>query len=281
MKIKFWGTRGSIPVPGKDTTKYGGNTTCVEITLQSGKTVIIDAGTGLRSLGSKLLSENNYSIIYLLISHIHWDHVLGFPFFDPIYDPSKQIFIDGHKNSLKGLKNTFDNKMGDGFFPVKFDDLKAKIKHLRKLNNGSLIIDDTVIDSIQTYHPQGALGFRFREEDKTLVFITDNELLYDSSEERSSKRFEEFCYGADVLIHDSQYTPDEIDERRGWGHSDYQSVFELAYNSGVKKVILFHHNPSTTDAELAHINKLCYKLAKKRKSKIVIEMAREGHEFEL
>ena len=104
MEVKFWGTRGSIPVPGKDTTVYGGNTTCLEITLQSGRIVIIDAGTGIRLLGEKLTKENNYIDIHLLITHIHWDHVLGFPFFTPIYDSSSKIIIDGHQNCLKGLK---------------------------------------------------------------------------------------------------------------------------------------------------------------------------------
>ena len=145
MKIKFWGTRGSIPVPGKDTTKFGGNTTCVEITLSSKRVVIIDSGTGIRELGEKLLKEGKNTDIHLLITHIHWDHVLGFPFFNPIYDSSTTIHIDGNPNCLKGLRYTFDNKMGDGFFPIKFEDLAAKITYLEKLVNGRLEIDGAVI----------------------------------------------------------------------------------------------------------------------------------------
>ena len=141
MRIKFWGTRGSIAVPGKGTTLYGGNTTCLEVTLESRRKVIIDAGTGIRPLGEKLTAKKEAVDIYLLITHIHWDHVLGFPFFDPIYNQSTKISIDGYPTCMKGLKATFDNKMGDGFFPIKFDALKAKIHYLDRLSHGKLEID--------------------------------------------------------------------------------------------------------------------------------------------
>ncbi len=281
MKIKFWGTRGSIPVPGKDTTTYGGNTTCVEITLRSGRTVIIDAGTGIRSLGEKLAKEKKHYDIHLLITHIHWDHVLGFPFFSPIYDPASKISIDGHRTCLKGLRYTFDNKMGDGFFPIKFDDLKAEIKYLEKLPEGPLEIDGTLIESIPLQHPQGGLGFRFREGEKILVFITDNELRDDAWEGRTPDEYAEFCKGADVLIHDSQYTPEEINSRRGWGHSDYRSAFELARKAGVGELILFHHDPPRTDAEVERIERACAELARKDSPGMKVKAARENREFSL
>ena len=281
MRVKFWGTRGSIPVPGKDTTLYGGNTTCLEITLQGGRTVIIDAGTGIRPLGAKLAAENADVDIHLLITHIHWDHTLGFPFFSPINSPSTKIIIDGHQNCIKGLRYTFDNKMGDGYFPITFDDLKAEITYLERLSNGVLEIDGTVIDSIPLQHPQGGFGFRFKEGDKTLVFITDNELRDDPWEGRSPEEYAKFCKGADILIHDSQYTPEEIHERHGWGHSDWQAAFEMAYEADVKKLILFHHDPPRTDPEVKAIEELCEGLAKKRNSSMVIEAAKENSEFEL
>jgi phosphoribosyl 1,2-cyclic phosphodiesterase len=281
MKIKFWGTRGSIPVPGNDTTIYGGNTTCLEIILEGGSTVIIDAGTGIRRLGEKLIKENKNKDILLLITHIHWDHLFGFPFFNPIYDPSTKIYVDGSSNSFRGLKNTFNNKMGDGFFPISFDDLKAKIIYLEKLTDGPLEIGGTVIDSIPLHHPQGGLGFRFREGGKTFVFITDNELRGDKWEGRSLKDYVEFSKGADILIHDSQYTPEEIDERKGWGHSDYQAAFELAYNAGVKKLILFHHDPYRTDEEVKTMESRCKGLAEKKNSAIIIQAAKEDSEIDL
>ncbi|MFH1123179.1 MAG: MBL fold metallo-hydrolase [Pseudomonadota bacterium] len=281
MRVKFWGTRGSIPVPGKETIQYGGNTTCLEVTLQSGKIVVIDAGTGIRALGDKLAAENERVEVHLLMTHIHWDHVLGFPFFGPIYNPSSKICIDGYHTCMKGLRHTFDNKMGDGFFPVKFDDLKADITYLEELDKGILEIDGTVIDCIPLQHPQGGFGYRLREGEKTLVFITDNELRDDAWAGRSQKDFIEFCMGADVLIHDAQYTPQEIDDRRDWGHSDFPSTFELAYRAGVKKLILFHHDPTRTDPQVTAICELCEGLAKEKRSPIIIEAAKEGTEFEL
>ncbi|MBN2124721.1 MAG: MBL fold metallo-hydrolase [Deltaproteobacteria bacterium] len=281
MKIKFWGTRGSIAVPGKDTTMYGGNTTCLEILLESGNTVIIDAGTGIRSLGDKLIAERESVDIYLLITHIHWDHILGFPFFSPIYRPSTRLRIDGYPTCMKGLRYTFNNKMGDGFFPITFDDLKAQITYLDRLDKGELEIDGTVIDSIPLQHPQGGFGFRFREGDKTMVFLTDNELRGDAWQGRDRGNYIDFCRGADILIHDSQYTPQEIDERIGWGHSDYRAAFDLAHEAHVKKLVLFHHDPSRKDPEVTAIKVLCEDLARKHDADMIIEAAREEGELTL
>jgi len=281
MKIHFWGTRGSIAVPGKDTTLYGGNTTCLELTLHNDKKVIIDAGTGIRALGDKLLAESGNVSIHLLITHIHWDHVLGFPFFAPIYKPSSEIIIDGYPTCMKGLRYTFDNKMGDGFFPVRFNDLTAKISYGEKLSEGVLEIDDTLIDSIFLQHPQGGFGFRFREGNKTLVFLTDNELRNDAWVDRSPEDYVTFCKDADILIHDAQYTPGEIPERKGWGHSDYEAAIDLAQKAGVKRLILFHHDPSRADGELQSIESVCKSLAHEKYPSLSVEAARENSDLEL
>ncbi len=281
MKIRFWGTRGSIAVPGKDTNVYGGNTTCLELTLQSGRKVIIDAGTGIRALGEKLISGDEHVDIHLLMTHIHWDHILGFPFFAPLFDPSTRIRIDGYPTCMKGLRSTFDSKMGDGFFPIKFDEIKAEVKYLDHLNQGELEIDGTVIKSVPLQHPQGGFGFRFREGRKTLVFITDNELREDAGEGGQIDGYAEFSENADLLIHDCQYTPQEINSREGWGHSDYQSVVDLAHRAKVKKLVLFHHDPSRRDPEVTAIKSQCEKLAKEKDSTIIIEAAKEESELEL
>lgn len=281
MKIKFWGTRGSIPVPGKDTITYGGNTTCLEITLESGRGIIIDSGTGIRPLGERLIADGGKVDIHLLITHIHWDHVWGFPFFDPIYDPKTKIAIDGYTTCMKGLRATFDNRMGDGFFPIKFDDLKAEIRYLDTLSHGPLKIDSVVIDSIPLQHPQGGFGFRFREGKKTLVFITDNELTEDAWAGRHPKDYIDFCRDADVLIHDAQYTPIERKQRKGWGHSDYVATFQLASQSHVKQLILFHHDPSRKDLEVVSFKNHCEDLSQKKKVSMTIDAAKEGSELML
>ncbi len=278
MKIKFWGTRGSTPVPGKDTIIYGGNTTCLEINLRSGKKVIIDAGTGIRSLGMEFESHKEDVDIYLLITHIHWDHIFGFPFFSPIYKSSTRILVDGYSSSMKGLRYSFDNKMGDGFFPVRFEELKADIQFMNKLSHGSLKVDGIIIDSIPLRHPQGGLGFRFREGSKTLVFLTDNEL---DVKEKSFSDYIAFCQGADILIHDSHYRPEERPEHRGWGHSDYQSALDLALKANVKKLVLFHHAPERKDSDIIKIIILCQDLIKKSNSNLEIEAAKENSVFVL
>jgi phosphoribosyl 1,2-cyclic phosphodiesterase len=279
MKVRFWGTRGSIPVPGKDTINYGGNTTCAEITLESGRRVIIDSGTGIRALGDHLSSEEKAVDIHLLITHIHWDHVAGFPFFAPIHDPATKISVDGFPTCMKGLKIPFDNKMSNGFFPVKFDDLKAEINYLDKLNSGPLEVDGVVIDSIALRHPQGGFGFRFRDGKKTFVFLTDNELRKEMLGGNHAVDYVSFCKDADLLVHDAQYTPEEIDERRGWGHSDYVSALNLASEAHAKRLILFHHDPSRKDPEIASIVAQCQELAGRNNDGIVIDAAKEGTEL--
>jgi phosphoribosyl 1,2-cyclic phosphodiesterase len=281
MKVKFWGTRGSIPVSGKDTSIYGGNTTCLEVTLESGRTVIIDAGTGIRELGEKMNSEGKVVDIHLLVTHIHWDHVMGFPFFAPVYESTSRIFIDGYPTCMKGLRVLFDNKMGDGFFPVQFDDLKATIQYLDTLNHGSLSIDDVVVDSIPLQHPQGGYGFRLQEGKKKLVFITDNELTEEAWAGRHPEDYLEFCKGADILIHDAQYSPEEREKRRGWGHSDCASVVDFALKAQVKQLILFHHDPSRKDADVDSFKGFCKKRAREDHSDIVIDAAREDGELML
>jgi len=278
MKITFWGTRGSTPVPGKDTIIYGGNTTCLEIDLEGGKKVIVDAGTGIRALGNKLESSHDAKELHLLITHIHWDHVFGFPFFIPIYNSSTRILVDGYSQCMKGLRYSFDNKMGDGFFPIRFEELDADIQFIDKLSQGYLEIDGAVIDAVPLRHPQGGLGFRFREGNKTLVFLTDNEL---SSDKESLDRYAMFCKEADVLIHDSHYTPDEISKHRGWGHSDYLSAIDLALKAQVKKLVLFHHAPERKDSDMIKMVIHCQDLIKDKDGALQIEAAKENSSFEL
>lgn len=279
MNIRFWGTRGSIAVPGKDTTVFGGNTTCLEIVLRGGTRIIVDAGTGIRPLGEHLLSLGESVQVYLLVTHIHWDHVLGFPFFAPVYSSSSRLYIDGFPTCMKGIRVTFDTRMGDGFFPVKFEDLRADIQYLERLKYGPLKIEDTIIDTIALQHPQGGFGFRFREAGKTMVFITDNELREDAWAGRKPSDYAEFCAGADILIHDAQYTPDERRNRAGWGHSDYVAALKLAEQAKVGSFWFTHHDPSRKDEEISATLLTCREIAKNKNLHFPVEAAFEGAEL--
>jgi len=281
MNVKFWGTRGSIAAPGKETILYGGNTCCLEITLESGQKIVMDAGTGLRALGERYIALREAADILLLMTHIHWDHIQGFAFFEPIFDPSSRISVDGFPAAMKGLRAIFDNQMGDGFFPVRFEDLKAHIAYIGELSRHPITVGNTRIEVIPLNHPQGAFGYRFQEGHQKLVFMTDNELLRNGPPGKTLADYVEFARDADVLIHDAQFTPDEIDRHRGWGHSDCATTVELAVKAHAKQLLLFHHAPARTDAELAAVVEKCRRLTEEEGHPIVIEAAKEGSEFTL
>ncbi|RLB31991.1 MAG: hypothetical protein DRH20_15260 [Deltaproteobacteria bacterium] len=171
--------------------------------------------------------------------------------------------------------------MGDGFFPFHFDDLRAMIKYLDRINRGPLDLDGVLVDTIPLQHPQGGFGFRFREGEKTFIFLTDNELRDDAWTGRSPQDYAEFCRDADILVHDAQYTPEEIADRRGWGHSDYLSVVRLALEANVKRLILFHHDPSRKDVQVMAMKVLCDDFVRKEGATLVVEAAMENSEFDL
>jgi phosphoribosyl 1,2-cyclic phosphodiesterase len=281
MRVTCWGTRGSIAVPGKDTIVYGGNTCCVQIILDSGRMIVIDAGTGIRPLGDHLIARGERVDILLLITHIHWDHVQGFPFFDPIYHPETRIAVDGFPAGLKGIRAIFDNKMGDGFFPVGFDELKARIDYVGDLSRGPVVVEDTTIETVPLNHPQGALGYRFQEGRRKLVFITDHELTADGPSARPFDDYVRFCRDADVLIHDAQFTPEEIDAHRGWGHSDCVSALELALKAHARQLLFFHHAPDRKDKDVNAVIERCRSIAREKGCDTVVDAAKEGSEFTL
>jgi phosphoribosyl 1,2-cyclic phosphodiesterase len=274
MEIKFWGTRGSIPSPGAHTLEFGGNTSCVEVLLNSGSRVVIDGGTGLRLLGEHLMENGSPISLYLLLSHGHWDHLLGIPFFVPIYQETTEILVDGWPPAFQAMTRVFDSHMGDGFFPVAFDHLKARIDYINRLAHGPLDIDGVRIEAIPLNHPQGGFGFRFREGSHSMAFFTDNELGAQNGQRMAE--FAEFVRGVDLLIHDAQYLPKDMPERRGWGHSTYEEAVALAREAGVRNLILTHHDPSRSDAEVEKIIELARQLAASSDKPSYIDAAREG-----
>ncbi len=280
MHIRLWGTRGSIAVAGEETIRYGGNTTCVEIGLACGRTIIIDAGTGIRALGDRLCSRGTSVDVDLLITHIHWDHVLGFPFFAPIFDPGSTIRVDGSPKAAHGIRSIFETERNDGFFPVRFEELPAGITFADRMCRGAVEIGEARVESIGIQHPQGGLGFRITEGDGSVVFITDNELSFPGRKESHAFDYPRFCRDADLLIHDAQYTPEEHAKRQRWGHSDYRSVLRLAADAGVGKLLLTHHDYSHTDVMMDELMVRCRAEADAMGLKAEVDAARET-EYEL
>ncbi|MFW6126674.1 MAG: MBL fold metallo-hydrolase [Thermodesulfobacteriota bacterium] len=279
MQIRFWGTRGSIPAPGPQTLEFGGNTTCLEVVLESGRRIVIDAGTGIRALGDHLKTQAATVRLHLLFTHNHWDHLSGLPFFLPIYREDSEILVDGWPLAFQALKRIFDDHMGDGFFPVAFDQLKSHITFINKIARQPLILDEVTIDTIPLNHPQGCLGFRFREAGHTLVFITDNELGLNGGHRFPD--FVKFAEHADILIHDAQYLPEEISAHRGWGHSTFEEAVRLGLEAGVKTLLLTHHDPSRTDEQVRDIVNRARQLAAASGGMLAIDGAREGDVYYL
>ncbi|MBW1780338.1 MAG: MBL fold metallo-hydrolase [Deltaproteobacteria bacterium] len=276
MKVTFWGVRGSIPSPGASTHRYGGNTACLEVRGKEGECIILDAGTGIRALGLHLLKQGNpLPHMHLFISHTHWDHIQGFPFFMPCYFPGNRISIKGpvHYLETKNLKDIFDAQMQYDFFPISNQQLAADIDY-DVLNETSLNIGTLRVTTQFSNHPIRSLMYRITEGDVSMVYTGDHEPYYnlfdsdsggedlemdddllfgdmDQTVEEANSRFVAFIRGTDLLIADSQYTPDEYPEaRRGWGHSSWDYCLDWMKQSGTKKMVLTHHDPNRSDDEL-------------------------------
>lgn len=247
LKIRFWGTRGSIPTPGPETTKYGGNTTCLEVRLDDGTLIIFDAGTGIRKLGSALMKEKYHQNINIVLSHSHWDHIQGFPFFEPANDPKTKINIFGCPPVFDKLQKILTDQMESKYFPVNFKDLKAQIS-FKEINQDLQYIGNAKLHSLRLNHPGSAYGFKLKENSSTLAFLTDNELLPPKLFTTNWNSFVEFCKDIDVLVHDAMLTDEELKYKAGWGHSTSSQVIKLAIEANIKKhLILSHHAPEHSD----------------------------------
>lgn len=247
MEITFWGVRGSIASPGPETIGVGGNTSCVEVRCGSTK-LILDAGTGIRALGDKLLREGAVEAT-LLLSHVHWDHIQGIPFFVPAYVPSSQIQVVGSANGVMSLRDALAYQMTTPVFPVRLDQLGAKIGWREVQSGERFQVNDVSVRVARQNHPGGSFAYRLDWNGRSVVYATDTEHYACIDPELYA-----LARGADVLIYDSQYTPDEYrgtspsSSKVGWGHSTYVAGVELAKAAGVGQYVLFHHDPRRTDA---------------------------------
>ena len=280
MKVTFWGTRGSIPTPGQETIKYGGNTTCLELELDDGTLVIFDAGTGIKKLGQKIVSNGTHKTIHLFFTHSHWDHIQGFPLFSPAYSDEYRIKIYGCSLIFENLKDILTNQMGSQFFPVKFSQLKANISFV-EIPGQQYWLNNALFYCIKNNHPGIATGFKVVENNKSVVFITDNELLPRDSSATSWKEFVTFSKNADLLIHDAHYLDREMVDTAGWGHSSYDQALRLGIEAKAKHVIFFHHEPDRTDSQIEFILKKYRDKLKKLNINMKLDAAIEGSKYSI
>ncbi|HVG41007.1 MAG TPA: MBL fold metallo-hydrolase [Chitinophagaceae bacterium] len=258
MNVKFYGVRGSIPACGKEFQVYGGNTTCIRIFRETvNRLVIFDAGTGIRNLGKDIIAQGiHQSVINIIFSHFHWDHIQGLPFFAPAYNKEQQIgiLVMGKERKYKDLKEIFSLPMQMEYFPVELQSMGAQFEFL------SLGDTETFYGATVTAVPQhhtllsGSYGFRIQDESGSLVICTDLEHLNGLDDGIVT-----LAKDADLLIHDGQYTPAEYERYKGWGHSSWEQAVEVAIKANVKKLIITHHDPDHDDAFLEMMEKECQK----------------------
>lgn len=278
MNVTFWGTRGSIPTPGKEYIKYGGNTPCLEVTLgHEDRVLILDAGTGIRPLGLDLMKRLERIHIHLLLTHFHWDHLQGIPFFAPLYSEKCECTFIGYDVLEGNLKKRLQDSVCPPYFPVGFDVFKAEIGFEDRCE-GEFTIGEMHIGVVNINHPNGAVGYRIKAGGKTCVYMTDNEL---NSMDPVYQKLVDFCEGADLLIHDAQYTPDEYTAKTGWGHSSYVDAVQFAIECDVKRLAHFHHDPEHDDTVVDRMVEKSRRMIQEKNSSIKCFGARESLEIEL
>jgi phosphoribosyl 1,2-cyclic phosphodiesterase len=290
VSLKFWGVRGSIPTPGPSTVLYGGNTPCVELRAD-GEVIILDSGTGIRGLGQSLLAEfkDQPLNLTLLLTHTHWDHIQGFPFFLPAYEARHKIRILGYEGAKEGLARIFSSQMDDSVFPVGFHEMPGHIQ-VQELRNLDFSIGKVRVRAAIANHPGICVGYRIYTSQGSIVYMPDNEpalpshIAIKGSKETDTKamarsrdeKMTEFFDDADVLILDSQYDQQEYKSHNQWGHACVDDAVSLALKAKVKKLFLFHHDPDHSDGKITALVEHARQLVKREGATLVVEAAREG-----
>lgn len=284
MKIRIYGCRGSLPVPGVKTNIYGGNTTCLEIISAAGEIAIIDAGSGLNNLGKDLLAEGAVKSVRFFFTHAHWDHLLGFPFFRPAYRKDFTLTFCSGPHASSVIRDYLSHQMQAPFFPVELDALSARM--VFECDNPSqearfCACGDLQVKAFPVDHPNGGFGYRVIEDGKVFAFAPDNEIGYGHPDGPERSEFVTLFNNADLLIHDAQYTDDDYKITRGWGHSTFSATVDLAMEAGVKRLGLFHHDPDRSDVDLEKQVAFCRDRIRAAGSRLDCFATRDGMELEL
>lgn len=258
MKIKIWGTRGSIPVPGTGTLEYGGNTPCVQVVANDGNHFVLDAGTGIREYGDCLLDHSKQKEVNIFITHSHWDHIQGLLFFKPMYLHDYTINLYAPAEHVQKVKNIIDVQMQPEYFPVKSDILQAKINYFPVAAGESFKLYDIEISTTQNHHSGLTLSYKLKDEDCNFVYMTDNEIylnecgkeITDECILNKNEHLIEFAKNADYLLHDCMYDTIDYKSKVGWGHSNYISLAHFAKLGKIKNLFLFHYDPNYNDKKI-------------------------------
>jgi phosphoribosyl 1,2-cyclic phosphodiesterase len=303
LKVRFWGVRGSYPVPGPDTNRYGGNTSCVEVRPADGTSIIIDAGTGIRKLGKEMMQGafgEGRGTAHLLVSHTHWDHIQGLPFFAPVYQKGNKFFVYARQRDDTHLRAVFASQTDSPYFPVPFENVQADVSFRELVDSARFEIGDVKVACTRLNHPWIAIAYRLDCDGASVAYVTDTapfrDILIEQEfirqppkpgdplkPEDAAKLREmregvvRLCEGADLVIYDTQFTPEEYLSKPHWGHSCPEDAIEIARAAGAKGVVLFHHAPERTDEQIDAL------LAHHRKQTPDLELvaASEGMELTL
>jgi phosphoribosyl 1,2-cyclic phosphodiesterase len=275
VRLKFWGVRGSIPSPGPETVFYGGNTSCVEVRVGS-DIIILDAGSGLRKLGLALIEEfkDKPMNLNMLLTHTHWDHIQGFPFFLPAYNPKNNLTVYGFEGASQGLLNTLSDQMESPYFPISMQQMPGHIA-IQELHDMDFNVNRVPVRGKILNHPGNCTGYR--------IFTPGGSISYLPQERETTppedQAMVEFIRDSEVLIVDSQYDAVEYEKHVGWGHSCVEDSVAFALHANVKRLFLFHHDPDHTDEQISRMVARAREMAARRRSNLIIEGAREGYEL--
>ncbi|RPH78660.1 MAG: response regulator, partial [Candidatus Rokuibacteriota bacterium] len=283
--VRFWGTRGSIACPGESTVRYGGNTSCVEVRAEDGTVIVLDCGTGARELGLHLVRTLPSPVrLHLFIGHTHWDHIQGFPFFVPAFLPGSELNVYAPLGFQQSLEEAMAGQMEYSYFPVKLRDLRSRI-HFTELEEGFFRVGDVLVETQYLNHTAPTIGYRMSSGGATVAYVTDHEPFWKSDDgvlhHPGDQRHIAFMRGADLVIHDAQYTHEEYTNRLGWGHSTIEYATDVALAAGARRLALFHHDPGHDDSTMEWMEADARARVKACRGVLEVFAAREGLELQI